>query len=174
MGWFNTRTSLGVVAFSISVVGCGGRAELVADARSNLLDRAAECVDATTNVDVDKVISLTHPNAIKFAGGEERMRLALRLFTTQIEQGGFSIDGVKLLEPTEIVANGRLHYAVVPYDVTITIQGQREAAREFVIAVSDDGGKDWRFVGGNTIREQPKVLDEILPEFPDELRPHVQ
>ena len=131
---------------------------------------AAESCAALTSGNYARVADFTYPKVVEMMGGRDKMIETTRQIIEDMKTGGVAILSIEVSEPERVVtANDKL-FAVVPQ--VVRMQGPKKTARSngFLIAVSEDAGKNWSFIDGAALHEKPgqerETLAQILPDFP--------
>jgi TPR repeat protein len=131
---------------------------------------AAESCAALTSGHYARVADFTYPKVVEMMGGRDKMIETTRQIVEDMKDRGVTIVSIEVSEPERVVtANDKL-FAVVPQ--VVRMQGAKKTARSngFLIAVSEDAGKNWSFIDGDALHEKPgqerETLAQILPDFP--------
>jgi hypothetical protein len=129
----------------------------------NLTAQAKQLEDALGRKDYGKVIDLTYPKVIEFAGGREKM-----LAETTREVESMEAEGVKILSstcgsPSQFVTDAGGIYAVIPVISKVKATDGIFQTEGCLIGISTDGGQNWTFVDA-TGKDQTE-LKKVLPIF---------
>jgi hypothetical protein len=131
---------------------------------------AAESCAALTSGNYARVADFTYPKVVEMMGGRDKMIETTRQIVEDMKDRGVTIVSIEVSEPERVVtANDKL-FAVVPQ--VVRMEGPKKTARSngFLIAVSEDAGKNWSFIDGAALHEKPgqerETLAQILPDFP--------
>jgi hypothetical protein len=129
----------------------------------NLTAQARLLEDALGRKDYGKVIDLTYPKVIEFAGGREKM-----LTETTREVESMEAEGVKILSsscgtPSQFVSDAGGIYAVIPVVSKVKATDGVFQTEGSLIGISTDGGQNWTFVDA-TGKDQTE-LKKILPNL---------
>ncbi len=147
---------------------------VTADSRTKRIRAlAAESSAALTSGNYARVADFTYPKIIEMMGGRDKMIETTRQITEDMKAHGAAILSVEVSEPEGIVtANDKL-FAVVPEVVRVQVPKGTLRSNGFLIAVSEDAGKNWSFIDGAALHEKPgqerETLAQILPDFPAQL-----
>ena len=151
--------SLLIVFFLVFHVGA------VAQHTTAIKSAAMEMGNALAQKNSKKFIDYQHPVMIELAGGEEQLRTisdsALKVF----EQFGGRISKINYGNPSEVVNHKKVLQSVIPQTLTLTSFIADIEIATNLIAVSDDGGKTWRFIDTNlfSIKQIKSVMPELSP-----------
>ena len=138
-------------------------------ARNNLTKQAEETSQSMLKEDHQKMAHFTHPTVVEQVGGRDRFIEMLTSLAATMKQKGVRFTAAKVSEPSEIIEKAGKLYAIVPSSLKLDVQGQRRSQASYLIAVSSDGGKNWKFLDGTGPRGDRSKVREILPDFPDAL-----
>jgi hypothetical protein len=126
---------------------------------------AMEMGNALAQKNSKKFIDYQHPVMIKLAGGEEQLRTisdsALKIF----EQLGGRVSKINYGNPSEIVSHKKVLQSVIPQTLTLTSFIANIEIVSSLIAISEDGGKNWRFIDTNlfSVKEIKSAMPELSP-----------
>jgi hypothetical protein len=67
----------------------------------------------------------------------------------------------------ELAQGGDESFAVVPYDLEMTLPAGRALVRTWLLGISSDQGKTWTFVDGGNLNAA--AVKRMFPNFPDKL-----
>lgn len=129
----------------------------------NLTAQAKQLEDALARKDYGKVIDLTYPKVIEYAGGREKM-----LAETTREVQSMEAEGVVILSstygaPSQFVTDASGIYAVIPVVSKVKATDGVFQTEGSLIGVSTDGGQNWTFVDASG--KDQKELKKILPNL---------
>jgi hypothetical protein len=134
---------------------------------------AAENSAALTSGNYARLVDLTYPKLVEMMGGRDKMIEMLRSGAEDMKAHGSAILGAEIAEPREIVTANDKQFAIVPMTVRVQVPEGTLRSNGFLIAVSDDRGKTWKFIDGaglhKTSRNERETLAQILPDFPAQL-----
>ena len=129
----------------------------------NLTAQTKQLEDAFSRKDYAKVIDLTYPKMVEYAGGREKM-----LAETTNEIQSMEMEGVHILSstyapPTQFVSDSTGIYAVIPVVSKVKATDGIFQTEGSLIAVSTDGGQNWTFLdaSGKDQTELKKVLPNL-------------
>ena len=122
---------------------------------------------ALSRGDFARVADLSHPKLVAAAGGREKLIATLADAAKQMRAKGIAIRSAAVDAPADPVANGDFLYVVVPYTLSMTAPEGKLKQKSFVVGVSGDGGRTWRYVNGDM---DPRFVKSVLPDLPDTLK----
>lgn len=137
-------------------------------AARQLRTQAEECNRAFIEGDFGRLADLTHPKLVTLLGGREKLVEYLRKSVAEMKADGFEPLSYAPSEPTHVVRAGRETYAVVPATLRARTEEGVLVSESFMIAVSADGGKNWKFVSGSSAT--PGQLRTLFPGVARRLR----
>ena len=129
----------------------------------NLSARAKELEDALARKDYGKVIDLTYPKVIDFAGGRDKILAETIKEVQSMEAEGVQIISSTCGTPTQFVKDASGIYAVVPVTSKVKAKDGMFQTEGSLIGISTDGGQNWTFVDA-TGKDQTE-LKQILPNL---------
>jgi hypothetical protein len=141
---------------------------LGAEAAAQLRAQAEECGRAFVENDFERLAFYTHPKVVRMMGGREQMVSFVRKGVGEMKAEGFETLSYVPSEPTQVLRVGRQTYAVVPATLRMRSPGGVLVSESFMIAVSSDGGKNWKFVSGGSA--DPARLKMLFPAAAGRLR----
>ncbi len=124
------------------------QAQLDAEATAQLKAQAEACSRAFIEGDFGKLADYTHPKVVEMAGGREKMVEFVRKDVAEMKSEGFEPLSYVTSEPTQVFKVGEQTYAVVPAKLRLRAKETVYVSETFMVGVSADGGKTWKFVGG--------------------------
>ena len=134
-----------------------------AEGYPNLSAQARQLEDALARKDYGKVIDLTYPKVIEYAGGRDKMLAETTKEVQSLEAEGVVIISSTCAAPTQFVSDASGLYAVIPVMSKVKAQDGIFQTEGCLIGVSTDGGQNWTFVDA-TGRDQTE-LKKILPNL---------
>jgi len=129
----------------------------------NLTARARELEDALAHKDYGKVVDLTYPKLVEYAGGREKLLAAMTNELKTMEGEGVQIVSSTSAPPSQFVHDAGGIFAVVPITSKFKAQDGLFQIEGSLIAISTDGGQNWTFVDA-TGKDQTE-LKKILPNL---------
>lgn len=162
------RTSLTLLAVAVC-------AQLVsADSQTQRIRMlAAENCVALTAGNYARLVDLTYPKVVEMIGGRDKMIEMLRSGTEDMKAHGSAILGAEVSEPPEVVTANDKQFAIVPITVRVQVPEGTVRANSFLVAISEDHGKTWKFIDGAGLHKasggERETLTQIIPAFPAQL-----
>lgn len=133
--------------------------------------RVKEDVDAMNAAliknDLEKVLDLTHPKAIELTGGRKDTLAAMKKGMDEMKAQGTVVQSAESDEPSDPVPSGSSLFIVAPHTIVMKVKGGKLRAKAFVIGVSSDKGKSWKYVNGGVGTE---AIKKVIPDLPKELK----
>ena len=129
----------------------------------NLTARAKELEDALSRKDYGKVVDLTYPKLVEYAGGREKLLTAMTNELKTMEAEGVEIISSTSSAPSQFVHEANGIYAVVPITSKFKARDGVFQVEGSLIAISTDGGQNWTFVD-STGKDQTE-LKKVIPGF---------
>lgn len=126
---------------------------------------AQEMATATLEGKFARLIDLTYPPFVESTGGREKTLADVEQAMTQMREAGFKLDEFKVGQPGQQHSTATHQFIVVPTETLISSPQGKIKAKSFLLAISEDAGKSWKFVDGAGL--QRKANRELLPKFPD-------
>jgi hypothetical protein len=105
---------------------------------------------------------------VKQFGGREKMIAFFTKETKNLNSKGFEIRAVKVSKISQVVADGEKMFAVAPFTTEIKVPGGSLTDSSFMLGISLDKGKTWRFINGDKVSEEK--VKKMLPNLPAELK----
>lgn len=136
---------------------------VTAESYPNLTARAKELETALASKDYGKVVDLTYPKLVEYAGGREKLLDAMTRELKTMESEGVEIISSSASPPSQLVQDGNGLYAVVPITSKFKAKDGIFQLEGSLIAISTDAGKTWTFVDA-TGKDQTE-LKKVLPNL---------
>ena len=153
----------------VLVLASFGSAALAADADPEraVKDQARAACDALVRGDLDKFVGLTNPKLVQAMGGRERLIELLKTGQKEMAKQGIQLLSASMQSRVELAQGGDDWFAVVPYDLEMSVPEGRALVRTWLLGVSPDQGKNWTFVDGGKLNAA--AVKEMFPNFPAKL-----
>ena len=126
-------------------------------------------VKATQTGDYEKIIDLSHGNVVAALGGKNKALETVQRQMQLMKDRKMMLTEFKIGEPWPFTRSKENKFVVVPTQITLTIPGNIVQADSFLLGISADQGKTWKFVDGAGIKSE-KQQEKILPPLPKELK----
>lgn len=130
--------------------------------------KAEEICAATVKCDFARVADLTYPKVIAAMGGRDKMIAELSEGIARMKAQGFSPLSTKLGKASELFIEGENTFAVVPTENEMTAPGGKLVGKSYLLGISPDRGKTWRFIEGTGLNDREARRD-VLPPLPAKL-----
>ncbi len=137
------------------------------ETQSEVVKKLAEqMANATQKGDYKKIVTLTHKNVLEQLGGTARALETIKAQMDMMKQRDMKITQFKIGKLQAFASTADNKFLVVPTQMTISLPGATIQADSYLLGISPDQGKSWKFVDGAGIvtEEQQK---KILPSLPD-------
>lgn len=122
--------------------------------------QAKAITDAMNSKDYATIADSTLPSVISKMGGRDD---AIAGIKHALEDSKLPMKSATVSNATELVDTGETVYAVVPESVSIVTPGGIAKSESFLLGVSDDRGKTYKFIDGAA---GETMIREILPKLP--------
>lgn len=152
---------LAALLFSLSAAAASAQARLGAGAAEQLKAQADECGRAFVEGDFARLADYTHPRLLEKVGGREQLIAFLRKGVAEMKAQGFEVISYANEPPSQVLNVGRVTYAVVPGKLRARTPGGVMVSETYMIGVSADGGKRWKFVSAASA--DPAKLKLLFP-----------
>jgi hypothetical protein len=129
--------------------------------------QAQECGEATVKGDYKKLVEMTHPSAVKSVGGKEKMIDLLEKSMAELKSKGFAFTSFKADPVQSSATKGGSLYCILPSTLKIKIDQRNITQRSYLLGISSDGGKTWKFLEG---AQGEPGLRKLMPEIPKDLK----
>jgi hypothetical protein len=146
-----------------------GSAALAADTDPEraVKDQARAACDALVSGDLDKFVGWTHPKLVQAMGGRERLVELLKTGQKEMAKQGIQLLSASIQSRVELAQGGDDRFAIVPYDLEMSVPAGRALVRTWLLGVSPDQGKTWTFIDGGKLNAA--AIKEYFPNFPGKL-----
>lgn len=133
------------------------------DLKQVIKTEAERCALGLLARNYEVVIEYTHPKVVALVGGKEQMIETLKRGTEEMSAQGTTFERATIGEPQEPKTSGAIMYTLVPETITLKVPGGKSTTESVLVAVSNDGGKKWVFVDGESMT--PENMKLVLPEL---------
>jgi hypothetical protein len=117
---------------------------------------------ALLNSDFKTVIAHTYPKAVNIGGGKEKMLQMMSNGINQMKAQGFAFEKITIGQPGKFYKAGSEIHCLVPQQLIMKTSKGRMSANSNLLAVSNDGGKNWSFLDMNQ-----GTINSVKQLFPD-------
>lgn len=156
---------LWIMTCLLLAAGCGAAEEPpeIATARS-----IAELIgNATVQGDCDTIIEHTFDGIIQELGGRDEAIKVTQAALKQMKTQGVTLTSFELGSPGDLKREGDYTFVVVPTTIRLGNQSGEIVGEGFLLGISSDAGKTWKFVDGNGMTED--IRARVLPKLPANL-----
>jgi hypothetical protein len=142
------------------------------DVSATIKDQAGKCSKALLSGDFATVAVYAHKRVVDVMGGKETMIETLKRGYEGMRPKGVTLEDVTIGEPGKSRKIGEWLVALVPQVILIKSADGRFEQASHILAISEDGGKNWTFVDVNNRAKFEKAFPEFvgkieLPERTD-------
>jgi hypothetical protein len=137
-----------------------------ADVKMRLKAAAEKVQTAVLKNDYETLIDMTYPKLVEQLGGKAKAVANAKSALKGYKDKGVEIKNATAGEPTEPLKGGSELYAVIPTTTEMTAPQGKVISKGYMIGVSSDQGKTWRFVHGALDAEK---IRKVLPDLPEKL-----
>ena len=128
---------------------------------------AMVCVVAARAADAEKLVGCMPDEVVDYLGGHDALVSKTRAVEADFTKHGVVIEHVDTTAPTQMKTGGGATFAVVTEELGLHIDGEAVDIHTYLLGVSHDGGRSWRFIDGQGVT--PRLLDRVYPGFPSDL-----
>ncbi len=129
--------------------------------------QAMEMGNAAIRNDFNTFVKFMHPDVVAFAGGKEAMRFKMDSAYGMMKQFGVTFKRYWIGKPEAVVKHGKQLQALLPQTTVMKTGFGDLQAETTMLAISEDGGKNWWFVDTNVYGAEK--LKNILPDLSPKL-----
>jgi len=130
---------------------------------------AEACTTAFARKDFSTVADYTYEPVIKLMGGKEAAIAVIEAQIKDLEDKGMTIVSITAADPEPVTNIENLQFSIVPTKIKLKLENTTMQGEEFMIAVSNDGGKVWKFVDGAAATDQD-MMKEVFGDAAGKLR----
>lgn len=153
---------------SLLAAAAAAQEQLGEEAAKRLQEQAEESGRAFIEGDYGRLADFTYPKLVELLGGREKLVEVVRKGVEGMKAEGFVPLSSAPSAPVQVLKAGRQTYAIVPLKFKMRAPGQLLVSDSFMIAISDDGGKNWKFLSGASVDEAR--LKILLPDAAGKLK----
>jgi len=129
--------------------------------------QAMEMAKAMLNKDFDNFIKHIHPKLIELGGGKEKMRPYMDTMSVKMKAFGAEIKKITIGHPYKVIEYNKELQSTLPQTTEVSFLSGSIVVETTLIAISQDGGKNWYFV--DTMMYKEKDLKKSLPDLSPDL-----
>ena len=141
-------------------------------ATETLIAQAMQNVDAMLNKDYEVVVHLTYPPIVEELGGFQKALALVKSTMSAMESRDVTVEKITVGQPSAIVEEGKEQVAIVPIELMMSIEGDKIRADSYLVAITQNNGKNWFFIDGSSISKEklslifPNLVASVeIPEF---------
>ena len=136
---------------------------------AELCAQARAVVEAARRGDAANLIDSSLPCVVAALGGRDSAIRQTAGAFAQLKLHGFAVVSSGVERPAEPIRSRRVTYCVVPTWVMMTSPHGLIRATSFLLGVTSDGGRSWRFADGAGLLNA-RFRSKVFPKLPDGLR----
>ena len=129
---------------------------------------AQELGDATIKGDYGQLVDHTYDGVVKLLGGREKAIKTIEAAMGTLKGQGITIKSYTVGEPGPFLAEGDNTFVVVPSKLEMSIPGGKALAKSYLLGISSDEGKTWKFVDGAGMSNK-EFREKGIPKLPAKL-----
>jgi hypothetical protein len=136
---------------------------------STIRKLAESLVTATMNGDYAFVVDHTYDGVVKELGGRDE---AIRVAASSIEElktSNLKVQTYRVGTPQDIYVEGKYSFTIVPTWLEMFAPDARIVARSYLLGISADGGKTWKFADGSGL-DDTTFRERALPKLPADFK----
>ncbi len=126
-----------------------------------ILKQANKMADILIKNKFKSFAKYAHPTVIRMMGGEEKMVATMKEGLKKMTANGTIISGVNFAEPAELFTVNNELQCTIAETLLMNVPGGKLIAHSTLIAISNDQGKNWKFVDTSG-----KSLEDMKKNFP--------
>jgi hypothetical protein len=129
---------------------------------------AEKCAKVLMNNDYLGVLGYTHERVVTLMGGKETARGLLQKSMEEMKAKGLRVEDTKIGTPQAPQKIGTWIISLVPETITLRMPGARAQQESFLLGISEDEGRTWKFIDLGPISEEQ--LFNVFPELKGQLK----
>lgn len=139
--------------------------------RAASVKKQAEAMsEATMKGQYEKLIDAMPGGLVKVMGGREKAIQSVTTAMKRMKEQGVKIESYTVSKPGKFVSEGENTFVVVPTELKMTVPGARVITKSYLLGISADKGKTWKFIDGAGLGRQTEQIKKALPKFPEALK----
>jgi hypothetical protein len=163
-----SRRAVPLLFITLLAAAAFAQEQLGEEAAKTLRAQAEESSRAFIEGDFERLADYTYPKLVELIGGREKLVEFLRKSVGDMKAEGFVPLSSVPSAHTQVLRAGRHTYAIVPLKFKMRAPDQILVSDSFMIAVSDDEGRSWKFLSGASVDEAK--LKVLLPDAAGKLK----
>lgn len=112
--------------------------------------------------DFKKIVGAMPPRIVALGGGPAAVLAAAKAAADKIAAEGMTITSVKTDKPGELISTKSTMFFLLPTEMEISIPGGRAVGKSNLLAISEDKGKNWRFIHAEALT--PEMQKQFYPD----------
>lgn len=137
-----------------------------ADDAKRIKSEIAQMMALFEKGDAQALLDLTHESAYVLVGGnKEAFDKAMKQAAEQVFRSGIKFLSSEIGDPTEIHSAGKYEVCFVPRISVLEYQGKKIKSTGFLIAARTAGQRDWKYLDGAALRQNPGLLNKLFPDL---------
>ena len=143
-------------------------------ATDRIKQQAEKCAHAILAKDFGTVVDLTQKRMVDLMRGKDAIVATMTHELTQMHDEGVGFDTITIGDPQAPLKSGAWSLSLVPEQIVLKAPGGRLKDDSYLLALSDDNGKNWSFVSLTMTAPQ---FFQVYPElngafaFPEHQQP---
>ena len=129
---------------------------------------AESMVNATMSGDYARVVDNTYEPVVKELGGRDAAIKVASDAMQQLKDEHFEIKSYFVGTPEGLHSEHGVTFTIVPTRMEMQAPDAHIVARGYLLALSEDAGKTWKFVDGSGLADDA-FRDHVLPKLPADL-----
>ena len=130
---------------------------------------AEQMTNATQKGDYKKIVSLTYGSVVEQLGGPTKAFETIKEQMETMKLRGMRMNQFKAGKLKGFASTAQNKFVIVPTQLTLSLPGATIQADSFLLGISSDLGKTWKFVDGAGIATQEQQK-KLLPPLPDDFQ----
>lgn len=136
--------------------------EAAAGRAALIKEQARKMSQAFIAEDFEALFDATYPKIFELSGGRDQLLAALKADAAAWKAQRLKVISYEVGEPGEVKSAGAKLVSVVPTVMKAETPEALYTYKAYMLAVSEDGGKIWKFIGGPNLNKE--ALKLLLPE----------
>jgi hypothetical protein len=141
---------------------------LLAQDTTVVKQQANVLVQAIAKGDYKTLVDHTYPKLAEMAGGKDKMLALVDTSMAQLKSQGITFESAGIGSPGKFYKAGTEIHCLVPETLRLKLPTGHATAHSYLLAISDDGGKNWSFVDLN--KDTISAIPQIFPNFNPDLK----
>ena len=128
---------------------------------ASIKEQARKLTRAFMDEDFETLLDGTYPKVIGLSGGRAQVLATLKAGVAEGRAQGARVVSYEPGEPDAIKRAGAKLLSVVPVEMKVDFPERTFTQKSFLLAVSADGGKVWKFIDGTQLNQD--LLKVLVP-----------